>query len=93
VLAKHVHDLGFDPQHLKKLKIKPLYYLLVPLLGIYLEHLKSGDISIPVLFAALCTITKTWKQSAHGQMNKEEVTNIHRRNPAISKGQTMSISC
>ena len=50
---------------LKKLKIELPYDPAIPLLGIYLEKMKTlirKDTSTPMLIAALFTIAKTWKQ-------------------------------
>ena len=48
---------------LKKLAIKPPYDPAIPLLGIYPEETKTEkDTCIPLLFAALFTIARTWKQ-------------------------------
>ena len=48
---------------LKKLEIKPPYDPAIPLLGIYLEETKiEKDTCIPLFFAALFTIARTWKQ-------------------------------
>ena len=48
---------------LKKLKIEPPYEPGIPLLGIYLEKaIIRKDTCTPMFFAALFTITKTWKQ-------------------------------
>ena len=48
---------------LKKLGIKPLCNLAIPLLGIYPEEIKiERDTCIPLFIAALFTIAKTWKQ-------------------------------
>ena len=49
---------------LRKLKIELLHDPAVPLLGIYLEKMKTlvgKDTSTPVFIAALFTIAKTWK--------------------------------
>ena len=51
---------------LKKLGIKPPYDPVIPLLCIYPEEAKiEKDTYIPLLIAALFTITRTWKQSKH----------------------------
>ena len=48
---------------LKNLGIKPPCDLAIPLLGIYPEETKiSKDTCIPMFFAALFTIARTWKQ-------------------------------
>ena len=48
---------------LKNLAIKPPYDPAVPLLGIYPEKTKiEKDTCIPLFFAALFTIARTWKQ-------------------------------
>ena len=50
---------------LKKLKIELPYDPAIPLLGIYLETMKTPswkDTCIPMFTAALFTIAKTWKQ-------------------------------
>ena len=48
---------------LKKLGIKPQYDPAIPLLGIYPEETKiEKDTCIPLFFAALFTIARTWKQ-------------------------------
>ena len=48
---------------LKKLGIKPPYDSTIPLLGIYPEETKiERDTCIPLFFAALFTIARTWKQ-------------------------------
>ena len=50
---------------LKKLKIELPYDLLISLLGIYLEKMKTlnqKDTCNPMFIAALFTIAKTWKQ-------------------------------
>ena len=48
---------------LKKLRIKPPYDPAMPLLGIYPEETKiEKDTCIPLFFAALFTIARTWKQ-------------------------------
>ena len=48
---------------LKKLGIKPLYDLAIPLLGIYpVESKIERDTCIPLFIAALFTIARTWKQ-------------------------------
>ena len=48
---------------LKKLGIKPPYDPLIPLLGIYPEETKiEKDTCIPMFFAALFIIDRTWKQ-------------------------------
>ena len=48
---------------LKKLVIKTLYDPVIPLLGIYPEETKIvKDTCIPLFFAALFTIARTWKQ-------------------------------
>ena len=48
---------------LKNLGIKPPYDPAVPLLGIYSEKTKiEKDTCIPLFFAALFTIARTWKQ-------------------------------
>ena len=49
----------------KKLKLELPYDPEVPLLGIYLEKMKTiiqKDICTPMFIAALFTIAKTWKQ-------------------------------
>ena len=47
----------------KKLGIKPPYDPAIPLLGIYPEETKTEkDTCIPLFFAALFTIARTWKQ-------------------------------
>ena len=49
---------------LKKLGIKPPYDPAIPLLGIYPEETKiERDTYIPLFFAALFTIARTWKQT------------------------------
>ena len=49
---------------LKKLGIKPLYDLAIPLLGIYpVESKIERDTCIPLFIAALFTIARTRKQS------------------------------
>ena len=48
---------------LKKLGIKPLCNLAIPLLGLYPEETKiEKDTHIPLFIAALFTIARTWKQ-------------------------------
>ena len=48
---------------LKKLGIKPPYDPAIPLLGLYLEEIKTEkDTCTPVFTAALFTITRTWNQ-------------------------------
>ena len=48
---------------LKKLGIKPPYYLATPLRGIYPEETKiENDTCIPMFIAALFTIARPWKQ-------------------------------
>ena len=50
---------------LKKLKIELPYDPAIPLLGIYLEKMKTliqKNICTPMLISALFTIAKTWKQ-------------------------------
>ena len=48
---------------LKTLGIKPPYDPAIPLLDIYPEETKiEGDTCIPLFFAALFTIARTWKQ-------------------------------
>ena len=50
---------------LKKLKIELPYDHVIPLLGIYLEKMKTvirKDTCTPMFIAAVFTITKTWKQ-------------------------------
>ena len=48
---------------LQKLGIKPPYDPAIPLLGIYPEETKTEkDTRIPLFFAALFTIARTWKQ-------------------------------
>ena len=50
---------------LKKLRIELPYDPAIPLLGIYLEEMKSLsqiDICIPMFIAALFTIANMWKQ-------------------------------
>ena len=50
---------------LKKLKIELPYDPAIPLLGIYLEKMKTlirKDTRTPMFLAALFTIAKTWKQ-------------------------------
>ena len=48
---------------LKKLGIKPLYDLAIPLLGIYpVESKIERDTCIPLFIEALFTIDRTWKQ-------------------------------
>ena len=48
---------------LKKLGIKPLYDLAIPLLGIYpVESKIERDTCIPLFIAVLFTIARTWKQ-------------------------------
>ena len=48
---------------LKKLGIKLLHDLAIPLLGIYLEETKIEKYTcIPLLIAGLFTIARTWKQ-------------------------------
>ena len=48
---------------LKKLGIKPPYAPTIPLLGIYPEETKiEKDTCIPLFFAALFIIARTWKQ-------------------------------
>ena len=48
---------------LKKLEIKSPYDPAIPLLGIYPEETKTEKhICIPLFFAALFTIARTWKQ-------------------------------
>ena len=48
---------------LKKLGIKPLYDPAIPLLGIYSEKTKTEkDTCIPLFFAALFIIARTWKK-------------------------------
>ena len=50
---------------LRKLKIELLYDPAIPLLGIYLDKMKTlirKDTCTPVCIAALFTIAKTWKQ-------------------------------
>ena len=48
---------------LKKLGLKPLYDLAIPLLGIYPKETKTEkDTCIPLFIAALFTIARTWKQ-------------------------------
>jgi hypothetical protein len=52
-------------RHLKKLKINLPYDPAIPLLGIYPKECKSGynkDTCIPMVFAALFTTAKLWKQ-------------------------------
>ena len=47
----------------KNLGIKPPYDPAIPLLSIYPEEIKiDKDTHIPLLIAALFTITRTWKQ-------------------------------
>ena len=47
----------------KKLGVKPPYDPAIPLLGIYPEETKiERDTCIPLFFAALFTIARTWKQ-------------------------------
>ena len=49
---------------LKKIGIKPPYESAIPLLGIYPEEIKIEKYTcIPLFFAALFTIARTWKQS------------------------------
>ena len=49
---------------LKKIGIKPPYDPAIPLLGIYPEEIKIEKYTcIPLFFAALFTIARTWKQS------------------------------
>ena len=49
---------------LKKLGVKPLYDLAIPLLCIYPEETKiEKDTCISLLIAALFTIVRTWQQS------------------------------
>ena len=56
---------------LKKLGIKPPYDLAIPLLGICPEENKiERDTRIPLFFAALFTIVRTWKQR-RCQMNQQ----------------------
>ena len=46
-----------------KTQIKPPYDLAIPLLGIYPEETKiEKDTCIPLFFATLFTIARTWKQ-------------------------------
>ena len=48
---------------LKKLGIKPPYDPAIPLLGLYLEEIKTEkDTCTPVFTAALFTVARTWKQ-------------------------------
>ena len=48
---------------LEKLGINPPYDAAIPLLGIYPEEIKTErDTCIPLFFAALYTIARTWKQ-------------------------------
>ena len=48
---------------LKKLGIKPPYDPAIPLLGIYLEEIKTEkDTCSPMFTEALFTIARTWKQ-------------------------------
>ena len=48
---------------LKKLRIKPPYEPSIPFVGIYPTETKiERDTCIPLFFAALFTIVKTWKQ-------------------------------
>ena len=50
---------------LKKLKIKLLYDLAIPLLGMYPKKTKSlaqRDTCTPMFIGALFTVTETWKQ-------------------------------
>ena len=48
---------------LKKLRIKPPYDPAIPFLGIYPEETKiEKDTCIPLFFAALFAIARTWKQ-------------------------------
>ena len=48
---------------IKKLGIKPPYDPAIPLLGIYPEETEiERDTCIPLFFAALFTIARTWKQ-------------------------------
>ena len=48
---------------LKKLEIKPPYDPEIPVLGIYPEENKlEKDTCIPLFFAALFTIARTWRQ-------------------------------
>ena len=65
---------------LKKLGIKPLYDLAIPLLGIYpVESKIERDTCIPLFIEALFTIDRTWKQHRCPQrwMDKESVVYIH----------------
>ena len=57
---------------LKKLGLKPLYDLAIPLLGIYLEETKiEKDTCTPVFTAALFTIARKWGNlDVHQQMNR-----------------------
>ena len=46
-------------------KIKNAFYLVIPLLGIYVKEPKTliqKNINTPIFIAALFTITKIWKQ-------------------------------
>ena len=57
---------------LKKLRQEIAYDLAIPLLGIFPKKTKTiiwKDICAPIFIAALFTIAKTWKQSAHQQVN------------------------
>lgn len=53
---------------LKNLNVELPYELAIPLLGIYPQKLKIGtqtDTYMPLFFAALFTVAKSWKQSKH----------------------------
>ena len=56
---------------LKKLGIKPLYDLAIPILGIYPEETKiEKDTCILLFTAALFTIARTWKQPRYPSTDK-----------------------
>ena len=56
---------------LKKLGIKPLYDPAIPLLGISPEETRvKKDTCILLFVAALCTISRTWKQPRYPLTNE-----------------------
>ena len=63
VNVKYYSHYGRLWRFLKKLGIKPLSDPAIPILGIYPEETKiETDTCTPMCIAAVCTITRTWKQ-------------------------------
>ena len=82
-------------KYLSKLNIELPYEQAIPLLGIYPHKTSTGKDSCPhIVFAALFTITKTWKQSKCPSIDewiKMQCIYAMKYSSALKKGQNNAI--